>query len=126
MKQMIQTEGAPQPIGAYSQAVKVKNMLFLSGQIPKCPKTNRMIEGDIAAETRQVFDNLAAVAKSVAANLNNIVKLTIFLTDLSHFPIVNQIMEEYFAKPFPARSTIQVSALPAAARIEIEGILILD
>lgn len=124
MKQVIDTPLAPQPSGTYSQAIRVNNTVYLSGQIAKSPETDQMITESFSAEARQVFDNLSAVAKAAGGDLNKIVKLTIFLMDLSDFPVVNQIMAELFEKPYPARSTFQVAALPASARIEVEAVMV--
>lgn len=123
-KQMIQTNEAPQPIGAYSQAVRVGDTVYLSGQIA-LDSTGDFLAGDIEVQTRQVFKNLAAVALAAGGELNRCVKLTLFLSDLTDFPVVNSIMAEHFTAPYPARSTIEVSALPKGARIEIEGIMLL-
>lgn len=124
-KEAIYTAKAPEVIGPYSQAIKIGNMLFLSGQIPFNPATKQLVTEGIEAETQQVFNNLQAVANAAGGNLNNIVKLTIFLTDLTHFPIVNNVMAQYFAEPYPARSTIEVAGLPKGVAIEIEAILVL-
>jgi reactive intermediate/imine deaminase len=124
-KQIIQTDAAPTPLGSYSQAIKVGTTVYLSGQIPLDQKQERVI-GDIEAQTRQVFANLAAVAKAAGGQLNQFVKLTIFLTDLADFSVVNRVMANYFTSPYPARSTIQVSALPKEAKIEIEAIMVLS
>jgi reactive intermediate/imine deaminase len=123
MKQMIETTTAPKPGGTYSQAIRSHNTVYLSGQIAVSPETNQMIEGNFVAEARQVFRNLSCVAKAADGDLNKIVKLTIFLTDLADFPVVNQIMTEIFELPYPARSTFQVAALPAGARIEVEAVM---
>jgi reactive intermediate/imine deaminase len=123
-KQIIQTNEAPQPIGAYSQAVRVGGTVYLSGQIALDAK-GVFLAGDIEAQARQVFKNLAVVALAAGGQLNQCVKLTIFLSDLTDFPIVNSVMAEYFTEPYPARSTIEVSALPKAARVEIEAIMVL-
>lgn len=123
-KQIIQTNEAPQPIGAYSQAVRVGDTVYLSGQIALDTK-GVFLAGDIEAQTRQVFKNLAAVAVAAGGELNQCVKLTIFLSDLTDFPVVNSIMAEHFTAPYPARSTVEVSALPKGARVEIEGIMLL-
>jgi reactive intermediate/imine deaminase len=122
-KQAIHTNNAPAAIGPYSQAIKLNNLVFLSGQVPFDPKTNELVSGDIAAETHQVFKNINEVVKAANGRMENIVKLTIFVTDLTHFATVNSVMAEYFAEPYPARSTVQVSALPKGVRIEIEAIL---
>lgn len=125
LKQAIATQHAPKPIGTYSQAIQVNNIVYFSGQIPKDPTTEQMITNDFVAETKQVFENIAAVASAAGGSLNQIVKLTIFLTDLANFKTVNETMAQYFQAPFPARSTVQVTALPANARIEIEAIMAL-
>lgn len=122
-KIIIQTDKAPQAIGTYSQAVKVNNSVYLSGQIPLVPESMAMVEGDISVQIRRVFDNLQAVCQAAGGDLSDIVKLNIFLTDLSHFPIVNDIMAEYFAQPYPARAAIGVASLPKDASIEMDGIM---
>ncbi|WFP50796.1 RidA family protein [Methylomonas sp. EFPC3] len=124
-KETISTPLAPQAIGTYSQAVKVDNTVYLSGQIPLDPQTMQMVDGDIDLQIRRVFDNLKAVAEAAGGSLNDIVKLNVFLTDLSHFPIVNEIMAEYFHQPYPARAAIGVAALPKSADVEMDGILVL-
>ncbi|WP_445371002.1 RidA family protein [Methylomonas sp. HW2-6] len=124
-KETISTPLAPQAIGTYSQAVKVDNTVYLSGQIPLDPQTMQMVDGDIDLQIRRVFDNLKAVAEAAGGSLNDIVKLNVFLTDLSHFPIVNEIMAEYFHQPYPARAAIGVAALPKSAGVEMDGILVL-
>lgn len=116
MKQAIRTDNAPKPIGPYSQAIKVNNTVYLSGQIPR-------EAGEFKEEVRQVFSNLAAVANAAGGTLNHIVKLTIFLTDFNLFADLNTVMSELFLEPYPARSTVQVSRLPKDARIEIEAIM---
>jgi reactive intermediate/imine deaminase len=125
MKEKIHTRSAPDAIGTYSQAIKSQNTIYFSGQIPLDPKTMNMVTGDIAAQTRQVFSNLNEVARAANGDLGKIVKLSIFLIDLTHFPIVNEVMAELFSEPYPARSTVQVSALPRGAQIEIEAIMVL-
>jgi reactive intermediate/imine deaminase len=124
-RQAIYTQQAPTPLGAYSQAIKAGNTVYLSGQIPIEPATGNIITMSIDAQVHQVFKNLAAVIEATGGCFADIVKLTIFLTDLSHFPIVNAIMEQYFTQPYPARSTIGVAALPKGVNIEIEGVLVL-
>jgi reactive intermediate/imine deaminase len=124
-KEIISTPLAPQAIGTYSQAVKVDNTVFLSGQIALDPETMQVVTGDIDVQIRRVFDNLKAVAEAAGGDLSDIVKLNVFLTDLSHFPIVNQIMAEYFTEPYPARAAVGVAALPRAVQVEIDGILVL-
>ncbi len=122
-KEIIHTVLAPQAIGTYSQAVKVNHTVYLSGQIPLVPATMMMVEGDIIAEITQVFENIQAVAHAAGGNLNDIVKLNVFLTDLAHFPIVNEIMGRYFDEPYPARAAIGVAALPKNAGVEMDGIM---
>ena len=123
-KEIIQTNKAPQAIGTYSQAVKVDQTVYLSGQIPLDPATMNLIEGDISMQIRQVFDNLKAVAEAAGGDLSDIVKLNAFLTDLSHFPIVNEIMGEYFTEPYPARAVVGVAALPKAVAVEMDAIMV--
>lgn len=125
IKEIIFTEDAPAPIGSYSQAVKINNMVFISGQIPKNTQTNNMVTGDFKKEAQQVFSNLAAVAQAAGGDLSHCVKLTIFLTDLTLFSEVNAVMQEFFSEPYPARSTVQISKLPGDSRIEIEAIMFL-
>jgi reactive intermediate/imine deaminase len=122
-REIIRTDRAPQAIGTYSQAVKVGTTVYLSGQIPLVPETMEMVEGGIEAEIRQVFDNLQAVAQAAGGDLKDLVKLNIFLTDLSHFPLVNQVMAEYFVQPYPARAAIGVAALPKAAGVEMDAVM---
>ena len=120
---VIQTENAPAAIGPYSQAIKTKGLVFLSGQIPLDPTSMMVVEGGIEQQAHQVFKNLTAVANASGSSINNAIKLTIYLTDLENFSIVNKVMEEYFSSPYPARATIQVSALPKNVNIEIDAIL---
>jgi 2-iminobutanoate/2-iminopropanoate deaminase len=122
-KQIISTQAAPAAIGPYSQAVRVADTVYLSGQIALDPVTMTLVDGGIEAQSRQVLDNLAAVAKAAGGSLDNCVKLTIFLTDLDNFAVVNSIMQEYFHAPYPARATVQVSALPRQAIVEIDAVL---
>jgi reactive intermediate/imine deaminase len=122
-KQVIQSPDAPAAIGPYAQAVRAGDTLYMSGQIPLDPKTMQIVDGGIEAQTRQVFANLRAVAAAAGATLNDIVKLTILLTDLAEFAKVNEIMAAHFDAPYPARATYQVAALPRGARIEVEAIL---
>jgi reactive intermediate/imine deaminase len=124
-RSIIQTDRAPAAIGTYSQAVRVNDTVYLSGQIPLDPVTMTMVSGDIEAEIRQVFDNLKAVCAASGGGLHQLVKLNVFLTDLSCFAQVNQIMESYFDAPYPARAAIGVAALPRGARVEMDGILVL-
>ncbi|MGZ8163259.1 MAG: RidA family protein [Methylobacter sp.] len=122
-KTIISTDQAPQAIGTYSQAVKVGQIVYLSGQIPLVPESMTLVEGDISAQITQVFNNLKAVAIAAGGDLSDIVKLNVFLTDLSHFPIVNEIMGNYFHEPYPARAAIGVAALPKAAAVEMDAIM---
>jgi len=124
-KYIIQTDNAPQAIGTYSQAIRVEHTVYLSGQIPLVPATMMMVEGDIAAQITQVFDNLQAVAEAAGGDLSDIVKLNVFLTDLTYFPLVNDIMADYFNEPYPARAVIGVAALPKAAEVEMDAIMVL-
>lgn len=126
MKTSILTEKAPAPIGTYSQAMKINQVVYVSGQIPKDPVSGDMISGDFKKEAEQVFLNLSAVCEAAGGSLSHIVKLTIFLTDLNLFSELNLVMGKFFVEPYPARSTIQVSRLPADARIEIEAIMIAE
>jgi len=125
-REIIHTDQAPAAIGAYSQAVKVGATVYLSGQIPLDPATMHLVEGGMEAQIRRVFDNLTAVARAAGGHLADAVKLTVFLTDLSHFALVNQIMAEYFQEPYPARAAIGVAALPRGAQVEIEAVLVLE
>ncbi len=122
-KSFIATPEAPAAIGTYSQAVKVGQTTFLSGQIPLIPETGDLVTGDIEAEVRQCFKNLDAVCRAAGGSLNHLAKVNVFLTDLAHFPVVNQVMEELFEAPYPARAAIGVAALPKGARVEVDGIL---
>jgi reactive intermediate/imine deaminase len=124
-RSVIHTDRAPKAIGTYSQAVRAGNTVYLSGQIPLDPATGQLVSGDIEAEIRRVFDNLAAVAAAAGGSLADVVKLTVFLTDLAHFPKVNEIMATYFREPYPARAAVGVAALPRGARVEMECILVL-
>ena len=123
-KQYIHTEAAPAAIGTYSQAVRTGHTVYLSGQIPLDPSTMELIGGDIDAQIRQVFDNLSAVAGAAGGSLFDVVKLTVYLVDIGDFPRVNEIMSEYFEKPYPARAAVGVSALPKAALVEMDAILV--
>ena len=124
-KQTIHTDNAPAAVGTYSQAVKVGQFVFLSGQIPLVPGTMEVAEGDFKARAHQVFKNLKAVAEAAGGSLDNAVKLTIFLTDLDDFAAVNEVMAEYCAEPYPARAAVQVSALPKGVDVEADAILAL-
>lgn len=123
LKEIIRTDQAPQAIGTYSQAVKCGTAVYLSGQIPLIPETMEMLEGDIEAQIRRVFDNLLAVARAAGGSLADVVKLNVFLTDLAHFPTVNQVMAEYFSEPYPARAAVGVVALPKGAAVEMDAIM---
>jgi len=125
-REIIQTDQAPAAIGTYSQAVKVGDTVFLSGQIPLDPATMQLVEGNMEVQIRRVFDNLAAVARAAGGGLADTVKLNVFLTDLGHFTLVNQIMTEYFPEPWPARAAIGVAALPRGAQIEMDAVLVLE
>ena len=125
-KTVIHTESAPQAIGTYSQAVKVGNTVYLSGQIPLLPDTMEMVQGGIVADIEQVFKNLSAVCEAAGGTLNQIVKLNIFLTDLNNFPAVNEIMAQYFQQPYPARAAIGVASLPKGAAVEMDAVLVVD
>lgn len=126
MKQVIRTHQAPKAIGTYSQAVKAGNLIFLSGQIPLIPETMVLVQGDIAAQIRQVFENLKAVTVAAGGNMDDIYKLTVFLTDLTHFPQVNEIMATYFQEPYPARAVVQVSRLPKDVAVEMDAMMVLS
>ncbi|SFD03189.1 RidA family protein [Pseudoalteromonas denitrificans] len=122
-KVIISTDNAPAAIGTYSQAVKVGTAVYLSGQIPLVPESMEVISEDFAEQTHQVFKNLIAVCKASGGELQDMVKVNIFLTDLSTFSVVNEIMSQYFKTPYPARAAVQVSALPKAVQIEIDGVM---
>lgn len=124
-REIISTPAAPQAIGPYSQAVKVGDMVYLSGQIPLIPESMELVQGDMEAQIQRVFDNLQAVARAAGGELSHIVKLTIFLTDLRHFPLVNEVMKDYFREPYPARAAVGVAALPKGAEVEMEAIMYL-
>ena len=124
-RQIIQTNRAPQAIGPYSQAVRAGDTVYLSGQIPLDPETMQLVTGDIEAEIRRVFDNLKAVAEAAGGTLANAVKVNVFLTDLSHFAKVNDIMATYCTQPYPARAAVGGAQLPRGARVEIECVLYL-
>ena len=122
VKQEIHTGDAPEAIGTYSQAIKVGETVFISGQIPLEPGTMNIVDEDIRAQTHRVFNNLAAVVREGGGNLDDVVKLTVFLTDLSHFAVVNEVMAEHFNPPYPARAAVGVAALPKGVPIEIDAI----
>jgi reactive intermediate/imine deaminase len=125
-KTIIQTDDAPQAIGTYSQAVKVDNTVYISGQIPLDPASMEVVSGGIEAEITRVFDNLQAVASASGGSLADVVKLNIYLTDLGNFPTVNEIMAQYFQQPYPARAAIGVAALPKAVGVEMDAVLVID
>jgi reactive intermediate/imine deaminase len=122
-KHVIYTNQAPQAIGTYSQAIKVDTTVYLSGQIPLDPETMEIIPGDIRDHIRRVLDNLKAVCEAAGGDLNDIVKLNVYLTDLANFPIVNEVMGEYFEQPYPARAAVGVAALPKGVGIEMDGVM---
>jgi reactive intermediate/imine deaminase len=122
-KEIIHTEEAPAAIGTYSQAVRHGSLVFLSGQIPLDPETMEMVGGNFEDRVRRVFDNLDAVCRASGGGLQDIVKLTVFLTDMGNFPQVNAVMGEYFSEPFPARAAVGVASLPKAADVEMEAVL---
>lgn len=125
-KKIIHTDQAPAAIGCYSQAVQIDRTVYLSGQIPLVPQTMQLVSDNFTEQAHQVFKNLRAVAEAAGGNLNNLVKLNAYLTDLQNFAAFNEVMAEYFTAPYPARAAVEVSALPKGAMVEAEGILILD
>ncbi len=124
-RRAISTSLAPRAIGTYSQAVRVRDTVYLSGQIPLDPETMALVPGDIRAQVTRVFDNLKAVAEAAEGGLTEIVKLNVYLTDLKHFPIVNEVMAAYFSEPYPARAAVGVAALPRGAAVEIDAVMVL-
>ncbi len=124
-KEIISTTKAPQAIGTYSQAVKVDNTVYISGQIPLVPETMEVVEGDFAENARQVFKNLAAITEAAGGTIDDIVKINIFLTDLSNFATVNEVMAEFMSQPYPARAALQISALPKGVEIEADAVMVL-
>ena len=122
-REIINTSQAPQAIGTYSQAVRSGNRVYLSGQIPLVPETMQLVTGDSEAQIRRVFDNLQAVARAAGGDLSDMVKLNVYLTDLADFPLVNQVMADYFSEPYPARAAVGVAALPKDAAVEIDGVM---
>jgi reactive intermediate/imine deaminase len=124
-KQIISTLDAPAAIGVYSQAVRAGDTVWVSGQIPLDPKTKELVDGGIEAQVHQVFKNLEAIVKAAGATFDDVVKATVFLTDMSHFGLVNKIMAEYFREPYPARAAVGVASLPRGAQVEVECILAL-
>jgi reactive intermediate/imine deaminase len=125
-REIIATDQAPQAIGTYSQAVKIGKTVYLSGQIPLIPETMEMVEGDMEVQIVRVFENLTAVAQAAGGDLKDIAKLNIFLTDLGHFPLVNEVMARYFEQPYPARAAIGVASLPKNAGVEMDAVMELE
>lgn len=125
-KEIISTPLAPQAIGTYSQAVKINNTIYLSGQIPLDPETMLIVEGDISIHIHRVFQNLFEVATAAGGDFSDIVKLNVYLTDLAYFPLVNEIMSEYFSEPYPARAAIGVASLPKGVAVEMDAIMVLS
>lgn len=124
-REVIRTDQAPQAIGTYSQAIRVGNTVYLSGQIPLVPETMELVAGDMEAQVRRVFENLKAVAEAAGGGLKDVVKLNVFLTDLAHFPLVNQVMAQYFQEPYPARAAVGVASLPKGAAVEMDAVMVL-
>jgi len=124
-RSIVHTDNAPQAIGTYSQAVKVENTVYLSGQIPLIPDTMEMVEGGFKDQARQMFKNLRAVCEEAGGDLGSIVKLNLYLTDLDNFPLLNEVMTEFFDAPYPARAAIGISQLPKAAMVEADGVAII-
>ena len=124
-REIISTDQAPQAIGTYSQAVKSGDTVYLSGQIPLVPESMELIDGDMRAQISRVFENLSAVCAASGGSLADIIKLNIYLTDLSHFPLVNEIMAEYFSEPYPARAAVGVAALPKGAAVEMDAVMVM-
>ena len=122
-REIIQTDRAPQAIGTYSQAVRCGNTVYLSGQIPLIPETMELLEGDMQAQIRRVFDNLSAVAEAAGGSLADVAKLNVFLQDLGHFAIVNEVMAEYLQPPYPARAAVGVAALPRGSQVEMDAVM---
>ena len=125
-REIISTDKAPRAIGTYSQAVKIDNTVYLSGQIPLIPETMELVEGNIETQIVRVFDNLTAVAEAAGGDFSHIVKLNVFLTDLANFPVVNEVMARYFSEPYPARAAIGVAALPKGAEVEMDAVMVID
>ena len=125
-KEIISTENAPKAIGPYSQAVKAGNFMFISGQIPLDPETGDLVSESIEDQAKQVLNNIKSICKAAGYSLDDIVKISIFLTDLGNFATVNEVMKEYFAEPYPARATVEVSGLPLGVNIEIEAIVLIN
>ncbi|MDY6942606.1 MAG: RidA family protein [Pseudomonadota bacterium] len=123
-REVIHTDRAPKAIGTYSQAVRVGETVYLSGQIPLDPQTMEVVGGSVEQQIRQVFVNLSAVAQAAGGNLKDVVKLTIYLTDLSHFALVNSVMSEHFCEPYPARAAVGVAALPKGVAVEMDAVMV--
>ncbi len=124
--EIIQTDRAPAAIGTYSQAVRAGNTVYVSGQIPLVPETGELMVGDMEAQIRRTFDNLRGVVEAAGASLAQVAKLTVYLTDLSHFPVVNEVMAQYFTEPYPARAALGVRALPKGVAVEMDAIVVTD
>ncbi len=124
-KQIIHSDQAPQAVGTYSQAVRVGDTVYLSGQIPLDPTTMEMVGGSMDDQVRRIFDNLSCVCTAAGGSLSDLVRLGVYLTDMNHFPVVNKVMEEYFEPPYPARSAIGVADLPKGAQVEVDAIMVL-
>ena len=125
-KEIISTKNAPQAIGPYSQAVKAGKLMFISGQIPLDPKTGDLVSQSIEDQAKQVLENVKSICEAAGCSLDDIVKISIFLTDLSNFAVVNDMMKEYFSEPYPARATVEVSGLPLGVNVEIEAIVLIN
>lgn len=125
-RQPVRTADAPAAIGPYSQATRCGGTVFVSGQIPLDPATGELVTGDLAAQARRAFENLRAVCQAAGGSLDDVARVGLYMTDLSQFAVVNSVMAEYFAEPYPARSTIEVSALPKAAQFEVDAVMVLD
>ena len=125
-KEIISTKNAPQAIGPYSQAVKAGNLMFISGQIPWDPESGDLVSQSIEDQAKQVLENVKSICEAAGCSLDDIVKISIFLTDLSNFAVVNDMMKEYFSEPYPARATVEVSGLPLGVNVEIEAIVLIN
>lgn len=123
-REVIRTDQAPQAIGTYSQAIRVGDTVYLSGQIPLVPETMELVTGDMETQIRRVFENLKAVAEAAGGGLKDVVKLNVFLTDLAHFPLVNQVMAQYFQEPYPARAAVGVASLPRGVAVEMDAVMV--
>ena len=124
-REIVSTDQAPRAIGTYSQAVNVGGTVYLSGQIPLVPETMELVSGDIEAQIVRVFENLLAVSRAAGGDLSKVVKLNVFLTDLGHFPLINEVMARYFDEPYPARAAVGVAALPKGAAVEMDAVMVL-